>query len=419
MLGLLACSFWSCAAQIEIQFEPMGPQSMDETDQFLKMLSGGDTGQASSSKDSKEAQLDKLLSGALGQALQPRSNPRRHRSVFGSPFGPFGGGGGGGPVIIEEGSDPMSQIMGGGGGMSPFMVQRQSSGIPVDVIRDLFPGPHMFGRRSEHPTPFDEPDPLVQNLMSGLDGTFASLIGEMSKMASKDRTPNSCKQDIKTNCEGAKSQLHCLGEHADQISDQCHKDIGKSVPFRCSSSIEKYCNVLEVGILACLGEHLSDLGTECRDAVLATHHVITKANTHQATLMDWVAGVKTKVNEPSVAVTPPPPIQGLGQLELPKSVRDLLGEDRTGAGDKSWGSSKLLFLALCIIVVVVVVRSDPWLIYASHKKLRGLFIAPRKEDEPFIKDSGSNMPNIISAGDTRGNSTVRKTVELPVPVDLA
>lgn len=423
---------WSCAAQIEIEFEPigdpMGPPfdrpadafagPPDEADEFFKQLLAGPSGQRESSKDTNEAQLDNLISSALGEAMRGGPPRGRHRPRrFPSPFGPFGGGGDDGPMVIEQTFGPDGTIL-----------ESKSSPIPVEVLSGLFPGPHVMMQQNDHPMPFEEPDPLIANIMQGMDGAFAGLMGSISKLASKDRTPNSCRKDIKDNCVGAKSKLHCLGEHADKISDKCHKDIGKSVPFRCSSSIDKFCNVLEVGILECLGDHLKDLGTECRDAVLATHHVISKANTHEAHMVDKTVGSKTKVNEPSDNAKPLPAIKGLGALELPKSVHDLLQGRSSGDDAASWNSSKLLFVVLCVITVVLVLRSDPWMVYACQKRFRAYLPASKyKEDEPFIKATASmNTPTTITAGaqgDHSSFSTARKmnsgTMELPKPTEMA
>jgi len=67
------------------------------------------------------------------------------------------------------------------------------------------------------------------------------------------------------------------------------------VPFLCSRAIDKFCDVLQVGILDCLSGHLGDLEAPCKDSVVATKHVIAKVNIQKAMVKvgETKNGVKT------------------------------------------------------------------------------------------------------------------------------
>merc|ERR1719362_1627060 len=90
------------------------------------------------------------------------------------------------------------------------------------------------------------------------------------------KAPVSCRADLQRHCGAARSQVHCLGQHEGDISEACRNDVGKSVPFLCSQSIDRYCDIMQSGILACLSSHLGSLSDTCRDAVTATQRVISK-----------------------------------------------------------------------------------------------------------------------------------------------
>merc|ERR1719409_960881 len=104
----------------------------------------------------------------------------------------------------------------------------------------------------------------------------------MAERSAEENLPSSCSKEIKAHCKDAKSQLHCLGKHNADISDQCRADVGKAVPFLCSDAIDQYCDVLMGGILSCLGNQLSNLQGPCKDAVSATKKMIQKVNSKKA-----------------------------------------------------------------------------------------------------------------------------------------
>merc|ERR1719389_1543595 len=107
--------------------------------------------------------------------------------------------------------------------------------------------------------------------MREMSDEFQQQLLPMAQQAAADNNlPNSCSRELKAYCKGAKSRLHCLGKHSQDISDTCRADVGKSVPFLCSESIDRFCDVLVGGILTCLAKHVKDLPGSCRDAVTTT-----------------------------------------------------------------------------------------------------------------------------------------------------
>jgi len=175
----------------------------------------------------------------------------------------------------------------------------QKSSMPIGLFRDLFPGPLVMdqGHSARRATPFADPDPLVMDMLQAMNSNIQDTLLPLIHDANKARTaaPPSCDKDVQKHCGKERSQVHCLGQHQDDISDSCRKDIGQSVPFRCSHAIDKFCDVLQVGVLDCLSGHLEDLEAPCKDSVVATRHVIAKVNTQKATVKEGETknGVKT------------------------------------------------------------------------------------------------------------------------------
>jgi hypothetical protein len=180
-----------------------------------------------------------------------------------------------------------------------------AASIPASTLRSLFPGPGFIIEEDDAPPmAFGKPDMAVMDMLGQMDPSFAQdLLPIAHRAAGAGHKANSCEPDVREYCRWAPSHLHCLGQNSDKISDKCREDIGKSVPFACSSEIDKWCNILEKGILDCLGVHLKELQDDCHDAVVATHHVISKAKTHKASVTDPVTGTQ-KVNVPSQKQTP-------------------------------------------------------------------------------------------------------------------
>lgn len=243
----------------------------------------------------REAELDDLLAGVINSMLVPGGpTSRAGGAVGGRPevtdelvLGPWLGGNGGSTVIEMDGP----------AGRPSGRMQTGRSSLPASLLRDMFPGSMMS---SSSPTiidgpfggPFGDADPVMMDVMQDMDRRFAQEMLPAIHAASPDRDPRACQEDVKKNCAGAKSHLHCLGLNHENISEGCRKAVGQSVPFRCSKAISRFCDVLQTGILSCLYEHMPDLEPTCRDAVLTTKHVINKVNTQKATLVDPSSGAK-------------------------------------------------------------------------------------------------------------------------------
>mmetsp|Transcript_39877 Transcript_39877/g.114193 ORF Transcript_39877/g.114193 Transcript_39877/m.114193 type:complete len:415 (+) Transcript_39877:133-1377(+) len=249
----------------------------------------------------------------------------------------------------------------------------QKAGMGVDLFHDLFPGPLVIMEEPGSPGPmglpgmsegpFAAPDPLIMDMLQHLTGSFQDdMLPLIHKGAnSAKRAPASCHADLVKHCSSARSQVHCLGEHREDVSQGCRQDVGKSVPFVCSAEISKFCSVLQQGILPCLSGRTDDVSGDCKDAVAATQEVITKANTLQSSVVDVRTGAKT-VHTPSVAPaaatnksTPPRGAQPASALALGRSPLPLDGVPAVPAALRAAG-------AVCALLVLVygVYFSDGW-----------------------------------------------------------
>jgi len=282
----------------------------------------------------------------------------------------FEGGAGGGPSDQDlmqlldmlgppprgmQQSQPRMMMSGGGGGPPPMMFLEEDpammmgpfgpkSSMPVDQFHGLFPGPLMFdgGRPGEVASmQFGGPDPLVMDMMDDFGMDFQEHL--LPAMHGGSSAPTSCNNDLQKHCSTARSQVHCLGQHKEDISASCRKDVGMSVPFLCSESIDKFCDVLEKGLLSCLGEHTKDLGPACKDAFAATSKVIAKASTNNATVVNAKTGEKkAQAKGPSASGSPMDKAKQagfLGSLAIPT-----LGATDSGGSRLRWSVVGVLFL---------------------------------------------------------------------------
>jgi hypothetical protein len=289
-LGLLTISLPPSLAHdglfMDIEFEPMqGPA----------MLHGGAL--PLDATNLKKVDLDRALENLLGGATNMKSEDLDRGlkdllggATFGDQQGPFR------PARSRSATHKPRDI--GLSLLQGFPADLQKSSMPVGLFRDLFPGPlvmqqHHGARRA---TPFANPDPLVmdmiQTMNNDIQDSLLPLIHDTQPLTS---TPLSCYRDVQKHCRKDRSQVHCLGQHEDDISESCGKELSQSVPFICSRAIDKFCGVLPIGVLDCLGGHLEDLEAPCKDAVVATKHVIAKVNTQKATVTmgETKNGVKT------------------------------------------------------------------------------------------------------------------------------
>ncbi|CAK8992726.1 unnamed protein product [Durusdinium trenchii] len=172
----------------------------------------------------------------------------------------------------------LKRMVGGSPGYTVEIVSEDGA-IPPESIRQFFPGPLQFDLTESGAQPFREPDPLILDMLSSVNNVVQDMVTPaLHKIQHASAAPNSCQKDATKHCSTARSQVHCLGQHRDDISDDCRRDLGKSVPFVCSAAIDKHCDVLHVGILDCLQKYESELSGDCKDAFLATSKVIQSLN---------------------------------------------------------------------------------------------------------------------------------------------
>jgi len=293
-------------AGVEIEFAPMDVNGGDLMDLLAAAGTPGGPrpNMRGPARGGREAELDNVLANVLGGMLSggaPLRGSDRSAMSGGPPPGFT-------EEIVMEGPGD-AQVMTFGGGPPFAKKQDRRSSLPAGMVRDLFPpmfggGPMIVEEGSDSNQPpqmFGQPDPIMMDIMQDLDRSFASeMLPAIQKASSGERDPASCRGDIANKCQGAKSHLHCLGINHESISEACRKEVGQSVPFRCSEAIDRYCDMLQTGILSCLYDRMSDLSGGCRDSVLATKHVINKVNTQKTSLTDRSTGA-TKVNTPVVA----------------------------------------------------------------------------------------------------------------------
>jgi len=268
---------------VELKFEPLGAQGPGPQELF-SMLTG-----AASPQDSpmigapvgpQPTDLGRLFNSLLDIASVPRKQ-RQHRSSENLGAGSLVDGvDTGGPEVWLE---PMSLT-------NPFSV-------PTTVFSDLFP---------VQVAPPDATDMMVTNMMQHISHMFRDTL--MPTIRSLQKTEHACAVEVHSMCNAtqnkAKSHLHCLGQHSQNISDKCRVRVGKSVPFLCHQAIDQWCDGLDRGILPCLADKLEELQGSCRDSVIATHGVIAKVNTQKASLLNPLTG-ETLVYMPTSASTAP------------------------------------------------------------------------------------------------------------------
>lgn len=209
----------------------------------------------------RERDLDQMMDMMMTSMIPPAGALRgRHgQSVM-----TFGGPLGGGQIVIQSSGD-------------------NDVGLPPHVLQSLFPHPFVDD---------DGPDPMILNMMGDLNEQFASqiipAIHQTMKTALKEaQKPGPCNSEAERFCKSQESRLHCLGNHANDLSDGCRSNVGQSVPFLCHDEIDAFCDLMQTSILSCLGDRLAELHGDCRDAVAATRHAAVKSqepNAAQKTL---------------------------------------------------------------------------------------------------------------------------------------
>lgn len=324
------------SGMVEIQFEPIGPEEMAMNEQSPAVMLDAMRAQNKQMQDANKRMQDALhvfgahdLERMFDQEMSSSHALRGHRG--GNGFGTMRAGPPK-PSPEEEDENPMLMISHGRKGTP--------TSISASTLRQLFPGPGLMMEEdmAPMPMPFGSPDIAILNMLNQMDEMFAQdFLPVAHRAASAGRTPDSCGPYVRHYCRRAPSQLHCLGQHVDEVSDECREDVGKSVPFVCSTAIDKFCNLLEKSILECLGAHVEKLEDSCRDAVVATQHVIAKANSQRATVTDPVTGIR-KVNVPSKKQSPEQrEVKVDAQLGSSKAIQIDAQNDNHPAETKSMG----------------------------------------------------------------------------------
>ena len=213
------------------------------------------------------------------------------------------------PSREAELDQQLQKMVGGPGYTIEFI--NEDAPVRAENLRQLFPGPLQFDLDGQA-QPIREPDPLVMDMLSSMSNMVQEVVAPtLHKTLHASAAPDSCQKDAVAHCSTARSQVHCLGQHRDDISDNCRRDLGKSVPFVCSAAIDKHCDVLHVGILDCLQKYQEELSGDCKDAFLATSKVIKSLNSAaQAPTLRPQTNMPVALSSPST----PSPNQALKNL---------------------------------------------------------------------------------------------------------
>lgn len=280
-------------------------------------------------------------------------------------------------------------LVGGMGSLieGPMFLEKESTHLPATVLRDLFPGPLGDMEVRSHPMPFDSPDRLITEMLQEMDNVFKNdMMPAAHKATSGNRAPMSCETGVKRLCGGAKSWLHCLGQHPEEVAPACRKEVEKSVPFVCSEAVDKYCDVLEGGIIPCLEGRLQDVKPQCRDAVTLTRHVLDKAKTHKASLIFADLSGKRELMKQSL------PVPEAKEAHIDKKITRATGVALSPPTVlppllRSWYRFGVISV-LCIAVVGVVLFAILWgTRYGNLQGQKGF--APSNLDSTSLYTTGS------------------------------
>mmetsp|Transcript_99052 Transcript_99052/g.264775 ORF Transcript_99052/g.264775 Transcript_99052/m.264775 type:complete len:402 (-) Transcript_99052:88-1293(-) len=191
------------------------------------------------------------------------------------------------------------------------------SATSVDDFSKLFmPGPVVQG-----PGGPAVGDTMITNLLSHMNDVFHEDV--IKQLQQQDPAQHPCHGDIQRLCREQQqalanfqaqlqkngfvpgglnpqaSPLHCLGQHAAEISEQCRERVKHAVPFVCGAEIDRWCDGIDKGLLPCLQDHINELQGRCLDSVHATEHIIHKVNNQKVTLVDKGTGETKAVVAPA------------------------------------------------------------------------------------------------------------------------
>lgn len=160
-------------------------------------------------------------------------------------------------------------------------------------------------------------DQLLNSILSELSQGFHSdmkpLLAGLNALTRGE--PHPCEPDIEKHCQddhdhGHKheSELHCLGLHANDLSEACSKEVQQSLPFMCNREISRFCppsKTIDISVLQCLedkAEAKTPMGEDCKDAIAATRAVIAKIKTQNLAIVDKRTGAIIKAPGSVLAV---------------------------------------------------------------------------------------------------------------------
>jgi len=160
-------------------------------------------------------------------------------------------------------------------------------------------------------------DHLINSILSELSGGFQDGMLPLmhhAQASTRSAEPHPCEEDLKKFCHEDhdhdhhhESDIHCLGLHANEISEKCAEEIRHSLPFLCSMEISVTCsvhNTMDKSVLQCLEDamekdaeesskkqlHFSQFSDECKNAVVATRSVVNKMKIQNVALVDRKTG---------------------------------------------------------------------------------------------------------------------------------
>jgi hypothetical protein len=204
----------------------------------------------------------------------------------------------------------------GGGVMEIHLMDAQPAADPVDfnALADVLPLLDVLTQPMMK-APHQEIDPLLPLLLAGMDDPGANPLHGPREPAGSDldpftlemlqrmglglaapvKKPDACDADTKKWCAKKEDQkttvLHCLSDHHNDLSKECYNRIKNTLPHVCSSEIDKMCDTISEGVLACLERNIAKLKGKCLDAYAATRHTVDAVkSSSQVTIVDKFSG---------------------------------------------------------------------------------------------------------------------------------
>lgn len=305
----------------------------DAADQGQAMAVGAGGGGGKRSRDSRESEMDQAFEGMISSMLG--GDPSMRGSARSTGKLPDAA------VVTSSGA--------GRPGVSEMMIEAPglSGGrVPMSVLQGLFPGPVMFeGDEGDGASEvFGGPDPLVMDMAQDVGLAFQDDLMKMLHQ-SRSNAPQACQTDLRKNCVTARSQLHCLGQHAADVTPACRKAVEKSVPFVCSEAIDKFCDILRTGILTCLQGRLKELSGGCQDSVLATQAALGRGPTSMGAVTTAAPAAALGAAVPAGKAVVVAPAAQQGRTEAAQREAHLDAGLKAAAGSPANGDTRLALLS--------------------------------------------------------------------------